>query len=96
MPMEHLTFDLSRNEAGEMSPTNMNVATLKLVQALAEKKKTSFYKEIIFWEEEKESFSRVHPLCCSLRGLTWAIKQMCNGCRKSIVSYKDNSIQEQD
>lgn len=84
-PAGHLILDLSRNEAGEMSPTNMNVATLQLVQALAEK--NNFHKEIIFWEEEKEFFSMFHPLC-NLRGLTRAIKQMCSGCRKSLVLYK--------
>lgn len=46
------TFNLSSNEAGEMSCTNKNVAILKSVQTLVEK--NNFYEEIVFWEEEKK------------------------------------------
>lgn len=61
--MEHLTFDLSRNEAGEMSPTNMNVATLKLVQALAEKKKKPASTRRLFFGRKRRNPFLEFTLC---------------------------------
>lgn len=47
-PAGHLTFSAGQEIKQEMSPTNMNVATLKLVQTSIEK----IYKEIILLGRE--------------------------------------------
>ena len=65
-PVGHVTFLACQEMEQEMSPTNMNVAPLKVAVTLVEKNRS----RRPFCGKEERKPSRFHPLC-SLRGLTW-------------------------